>query len=128
MNEHLGLRLAPRRASTPGPPPDTRARMSRFACAFSLVRTVMRRAAPPAALGLVATNRDRAGAAWLTPTPPPLLRTTPHGPDPYPPTQSSGMLPYPTPIKTETLAPREQAARNLPFRAWACVRESGQPS
>ena len=58
MNEHLGLRLAPRRASTPGPPPDTRARMSRFACAFSLVRTVMRRAAPPAALGLVATNRD----------------------------------------------------------------------
>ena len=103
MNEHLGLRLAPRRASTPGPPPDTRARMSRFACAFSLVRTVMRRAAPPAALGLVATNRDRAGAAWLTPTPPPLPRTTPHGPDPYPPTQSSGMLPYPTPPKTETL-------------------------
>ena len=102
MNEHLGLRLAPRRASTPGPPPDTRARMSRFACAFSLVRTVMRRAAPPAALGLVATNRDRAGAAWLTPTPPPLPRTTPHGPDPYPPTQSSGMLPYPTPQKTET--------------------------
>ena len=71
MNQHLGLRLAPRRASTPGPPPDTRARMSRFACAFSLVRTVMRRAAPPAALGLVATNRDRAGAAWLTPTPHP---------------------------------------------------------
>ena len=79
--------------------------MSRFACAFSLVRTVMRRAAPPAALGLVATNRDRAGAAWLTPTPPPLLRATPHGPDPYPPTQSSGMLPYPTPQKTETLHP-----------------------
>ena len=33
--------------------------MSRFACAFSLVRTVMRRAAPPAALGLIATNRYR---------------------------------------------------------------------
>ena len=65
MNEHLGLRLAPRRASTPGPPPDTRARMSRFACAFSLVRTVMRRAAPPAALGLVAT----------------LVGNTPSGPD-----------------------------------------------
>ena len=89
MNEHLGLRLAPRRASTPGPPPDTRARMSRFACAFSLVRTVMRRAAPPAALGLVATNRDRAGAAWLTPTPPSLPRTTPVGHGLFPPSQRS---------------------------------------
>ena len=58
MNEQLGLRLAPRRASTPGPPPDTRARMSRFVRAFSLVRTAVRRAAPPAALGLVASNRD----------------------------------------------------------------------
>ena len=106
MNEHLGLRLAPRRASTPGPPPDTRARMSRFACAFSLVRTVMRRAAPPAALGLVATNRDRAGAAWLTPTPPPLLRTTPHGPDPYP-YQSRCIIPpktKPSQISRDTLA------------------------
>ena len=45
-------------AGTPGPPLDTRARMPRFTRAFSMVRTVMRRAAPPAALGLVAINRD----------------------------------------------------------------------
>lgn len=38
-------------AGTPGPPLDTRARMPRFTRAFSMVRTVMRRAAPPAALG-----------------------------------------------------------------------------
>ena len=31
----------------------------RFARAFSMVRTVMRRATPPAALGLIATNRYR---------------------------------------------------------------------
>ena len=63
---------------------------------------------------LVATNRDRAGAAWLTPTPPPLLRTTPHGPDPCPPpTENSGMLPYSTPQKTETLSPVGQGAGGL---------------
>ena len=32
---------------------------TRFARAFSMVRTVMRRATPPAALGLIATNRYR---------------------------------------------------------------------
>ena len=65
MNEQLLINLIGIRsraspsqaAGTPGPPLDTRARMPRFARAFSMVRTVMRRATPPAALGLIATNR-----------------------------------------------------------------------
>ena len=57
MNEQLGIRSRLAEPGTPGPPLDTRARMLRFARAFSMVRTVMRRATPPAALGLIATNR-----------------------------------------------------------------------
>ena len=63
MNDQLGIaaRASPSQALEPGTPGlllDTRAYM-RFARDFSMVRTVMRRATPPAALGLIATNRYR---------------------------------------------------------------------